>query len=210
MSRNIPDNINKSHVLAAAEAFDKGVDHQFSDSTHYNVVINEMLYPPKAIIGLAAKAATGVDLSPDDFSGGIGSKCFRVLESNGFEIERKLTEDDFSDALTGLMDQFETIDKQILLAQFSSKEATTSPEAIAESCDLSNSNEANLKYGKLGKLFAKYLDFSPQRSDEERPHWWRTISIPNRDTGAFRWRMKKELLSAMKNTDLTQNTPQFW
>jgi 5-methylcytosine-specific restriction protein A len=46
-------------------------------------------YAPKAVLGLAAGKVTGTPLGPYDFKGGVKSKCFRILEANGFAIITK-------------------------------------------------------------------------------------------------------------------------
>jgi 5-methylcytosine-specific restriction protein A len=85
----IPDSIATEHVKAAAAALDSNVDHPFHESTKVDVLIDNQRYPPKAILGIASKLAANVDLTPADFTGGIGSKCFRILENLGFRIVPK-------------------------------------------------------------------------------------------------------------------------
>ena len=84
MAENIPEGIHDKHILVAIERYDLGVAHQFADSTVYDVLFDGKRYPPKAIVGIAAEVLTNVPLGPKDFSGGQGSKCFRVLQTNGF------------------------------------------------------------------------------------------------------------------------------
>lgn len=87
--RALPDSLSRDHVLEAIRRFDAGDQHRFADSTGYDLVFNGRRYPPKAIAGLAALAAGGAELGPEDFSGGVGSKCFRLLQQAGFEITDK-------------------------------------------------------------------------------------------------------------------------
>lgn len=210
MSRNIPDNISREHVLNAVAGFEAGAEHEFGDSTGYDVIINEKPYPPKAIVGLAAKEANGKMLTPNDFSGGIGSKCFRVLEEQGFEIERKISEEDFIAALESLKPRLQLETKQILLAQYSSKDHTISPPELAEACGFSDGNEANLKYGKTARLIAEELSFTTQKEGEKKPHWWRAASIGDQTEDGFRWCMRPELVRAMGKTNFIERETQFW
>jgi len=86
----IPPGITAEHVRRAMQEFDlKTVEHRFADSTRYDLLVDGRRYPPKAILGLAARHVTGRTLTPDDFSGGEGSSCFRVLRRLGFEIVPK-------------------------------------------------------------------------------------------------------------------------
>ena len=92
MPDTIPDGINRDHVLEAIARFDAGSSHEFADSTAYDLLHEERRYPPKAIVGIASEVLTGVQFTPKDFKGGIESKCFRILESNGFQIVPKINE----------------------------------------------------------------------------------------------------------------------
>jgi 5-methylcytosine-specific restriction protein A len=85
----IPEGINRHHVLEAISRFDAGTHHEFADSTAYDLLHNDRRYPPKAIVGLASEILTGEKFTPKDFKGGIESKCFRILEFNGFKIVPK-------------------------------------------------------------------------------------------------------------------------
>jgi len=86
----IPHGITREHVLTGIEDFESGVAHDFGPSTKYDLLVNEKRYPPKAILGLAARHTTGTLLQPRDFSGGESSTCFRILRELGFTIVRKL------------------------------------------------------------------------------------------------------------------------
>jgi hypothetical protein len=88
-ARVLPSSLTRDAVVEAIRLFDAGQKHPFADSTGYDLVFNGRRYPPKAIAGLAAKVAAGVELGPEDFSGGVGSKCFRLLQQAGFEIADK-------------------------------------------------------------------------------------------------------------------------
>ena len=85
----IPPGIEREHVLGAIGDFQQGVPHEFGESTKFDVVHEGMRFPPKAIVGLAARRATGQILTPKDFSGGEESACFRLLHRLGFTVEPK-------------------------------------------------------------------------------------------------------------------------
>ena len=87
---NIPDGITNEDIFSAAKAYDdKSIPHEFSHSTTYDVIINGHRYPPKAIIGIASSYHLGRPLTPHHFSGGLQTKCFRVLKDNRFRIVLK-------------------------------------------------------------------------------------------------------------------------
>jgi len=86
----IPAGITAEHVLAAIQDFVAGVSHDFGPSTTYDLIVDDLRYPPKAILGLAAKRATGHLLKPRDFSGEEESRCFAILRALGFEVVPKI------------------------------------------------------------------------------------------------------------------------
>lgn len=97
MANRIPDGIARAHLLEAIRALDAGEPHPFGPSTGYDVFHDGKRYPPKAVVGIGARQVTGRQLSPDDFRGGLGTRCFRILEANGFEIITKADTEPFPD-----------------------------------------------------------------------------------------------------------------
>ena len=79
---SLPDTITRDHILAALAAFDGGSAHRFADSTGYDLLYEGRRYPPKAIVGIAARAVTGVEHGPEDFSGA------RARSASGFSNGR--------------------------------------------------------------------------------------------------------------------------
>jgi 5-methylcytosine-specific restriction protein A len=89
MARRLPDTITKSDIVRAFHELDAGRSHNFADSTEYDVLFEGRRYPPKAVVGVAAELITGQRYVPRDFSGGLDSKCFRILDGAGFEVVEK-------------------------------------------------------------------------------------------------------------------------
>ena len=81
--------LNREDIESAINKLKRNEKHEFSDSTHYDLVFNSENFPPKAVIGLALQAKNGKTIYPEDFKGGLDSKCFKVLEKNGFKVARK-------------------------------------------------------------------------------------------------------------------------
>ena len=81
---DIPDGITKVDVLEAIAATDRGDGEAFGESTKYDLVHEGRRYPPKRVIGLAAKRVIGRPLRPSEFSGGEASKCFGYCENWDF------------------------------------------------------------------------------------------------------------------------------
>jgi 5-methylcytosine-specific restriction protein A len=86
MPNIIPDGINRDHLLEAISRFDAGTHHDFADSTAYDLLHQQRRYPPIAILGIASEILTGEKFTPKHFTGGIRSRCSRVLKENGFEL----------------------------------------------------------------------------------------------------------------------------
>lgn len=89
MTDLIPDGISSEHIILAIRKIESGAPNRFAESTGYDVLFEGKRFPPKAVVGVAAAEILGEELGPYDFKGGIKSKCFRVLEINGFEIITK-------------------------------------------------------------------------------------------------------------------------
>ena len=78
-------------VRRAIEDLDAGVDHPFGESTDFDVLFDGKRYPPKAVVGLAAKYALGAELAPQDFSGGEAPGAANpFLRTLGFEVVTKV------------------------------------------------------------------------------------------------------------------------
>ena len=93
MTRSIAwDHVAHADVLRAIQEYDRlGPErffstHGFAPTTTYDLVWEERLYPPKAILGTAYELATGERLASGDFEGG-KSGAVKVLEKLGFTIQ---------------------------------------------------------------------------------------------------------------------------
>ena len=92
--KKLPDHLSRECIIAAIRAYDAGVAHQFKSARLYEIEFEGRRYPSKAIVGLAATLATGKEFTPADFSGGIKSKCVRLLLEQGFTIASQGAGDD--------------------------------------------------------------------------------------------------------------------
>ena len=87
--------VTRSDVLRAIREYDRlGAEqffseHGFAPTTTYELVWDELRYPPKAILGAAYEFATGQRLRSGDFEGG-KSGTIRVLAGLGFTVQKKL------------------------------------------------------------------------------------------------------------------------
>jgi 5-methylcytosine-specific restriction enzyme A len=95
----LPNGIKREHLLAGISDFRRGVEHDFRDSTTYDVLHEGRRYPPKVVVGLAAGHLLGKPLAPRDFRAGLGTKCFRVLEAGGLKIVGKAAAGAFPEEL---------------------------------------------------------------------------------------------------------------
>jgi len=78
-------------VLDTLKAFSLYEKERFcyKSSTDYDLVFDGYRYPPKAVLGFSAKQVINRVLLPDEFSGGVDSECFSILQRLGFYIEAK-------------------------------------------------------------------------------------------------------------------------
>jgi hypothetical protein len=148
------NSLSREYILLAFNDFEAKVPHKFADSTDYDVLHEGRRYPPKAIIGLAARHLTGSPLTPSDFTGGEGSTCFRVLRSRGFEIAPKGEVSPFPDDVDSEHQHVEGASQQVLVNRYErSREAREKCinhyGAMCQVCRLDFSE----RYGEIGKGF---------------------------------------------------------
>ena len=88
------DQVTRAHVARAMEEYDRlgpesfFAKHGFAPTTTYELVADNSLYPPKAILGTAYEFATGKRLASGDFEGG-KSGAVKVLGQLGFIVRAK-------------------------------------------------------------------------------------------------------------------------
>lgn len=83
----IPDTISRDHIMAALAQLAGAAIPPSRQSVNYDLPFNGKLFPPKYVIGVAAKLATGKDLPLDSFKGGAATNAF--LKKRGFEVLAK-------------------------------------------------------------------------------------------------------------------------
>lgn len=103
----ISEAILSEHVLKAAEQIERG-EYSTSPSRSYDVIINGKPYPPKEILRLSYKIATGQDVGKI-YGGEPTNKFLRDL---GFPIETKTGQEDFT-----WLDTYRKISEKLLLFQ---------------------------------------------------------------------------------------------
>jgi hypothetical protein len=107
--------VTREDVLNVLSGFSMSeVGHYgYADSTDFDLVYAGMCFPPKAVLGLASGRAVGRPLTSDEFSGGEGSPCFRVLRSLGFTIEPKAAQTSGRGTVVGSAYPFEVGQKYL-------------------------------------------------------------------------------------------------
>ena len=88
------DRVPPADVLRAIKEYDRlgpepfFAKHGFAPTTTYELVVENRLYPPKAILGAAYEFATGERLASGDFEGG-KTGAVKVLGQLGFTVREK-------------------------------------------------------------------------------------------------------------------------
>lgn len=82
--------VTASHVIAAIEEIRRDGVPPNAASTFFDLLYQDRRYPPKYVLSLAVKNATGEILPRERFSGGKGSPAFRLLQKLGFDIVDKV------------------------------------------------------------------------------------------------------------------------
>jgi hypothetical protein len=81
----IPTNIRKKHIIKAIKEIDNSGIPKSRHSKDYRLVYNGKFYPPKYVLSIANKHATGKELDPSSFGGGKETNNF--LRKLGFRVE---------------------------------------------------------------------------------------------------------------------------
>lgn len=83
--------VTETEIWSAIDRLRMGtVEHGFDEPLEYQLVTDDgALLPPKAVFGLAASEALGFPVRPVNFTGGVGTVCFEMLEGAGWSIVRK-------------------------------------------------------------------------------------------------------------------------
>ena len=88
------DRVTDIEVVRALKEYDQlgperfFAEHGFAPTTTYDLVWNERVYPPKAILGTAYEFATGERLASGDFEGG-RSGAVKTLGKLGFTVQAR-------------------------------------------------------------------------------------------------------------------------
>ena len=84
------NNITKEYLIKASDRIILEGIPKNANSTTYDVIYNDCLLPPKLIISYANKYINGEELDRTTFEDGLNTKCFNLLEENGFKIIKKI------------------------------------------------------------------------------------------------------------------------
>ena len=86
--------VTDAHVKTAIDDYDRlgaeqfFAEYGFAPTTTYDLVWNDRIYPPKAMLGRAYELASGHRLASADFEGG-KSGAVKVLSKLGFTVQPK-------------------------------------------------------------------------------------------------------------------------
>ncbi|WP_426355502.1 HNH endonuclease [Exiguobacterium sp. R-39] len=89
---NIPDNINRKHVISAIQKINVEGIPERRNATGYDLLYKGMYYPPKYIISIANIFANGEEYPANFFYG--GKKTNDFLRNLGFDIVKRKNEQD--------------------------------------------------------------------------------------------------------------------
>lgn len=103
--RRAADQVTASHVLEAIAEIDSNGIPADARSARYDLLHEGRRFPPKYVLSLAAKAATGHPLDRASFTGGQESTAFKILRDLGYVIVTKDSESD-DDGVTKLVSKF--------------------------------------------------------------------------------------------------------
>lgn len=99
----ITEGLTEQHVIKAIEEIDKTGIPPEAESTGYDLLYRDTRYPPKLVLSLAVKAATGEPLDRSAFTAGVDSSAFRLLKRLGFTV---LAKEGAANVFSGLIERF--------------------------------------------------------------------------------------------------------
>ena len=82
-------NIKQEHIFSAIEEIDRDGIRKGRSSSTYDLIHNGNIYPPKLVISIANRFATGNELDPKTFKGGDETPAFNLLKEFGFKVVLK-------------------------------------------------------------------------------------------------------------------------
>ncbi|KWF98083.1 McrB family protein [Burkholderia cepacia] len=99
------ESVTAEHIRLALREIDQNGVPEDAESTGYDLLYEGKRYPPKLVLSLAVKHATGEPLDRAVFSGGESSSAFRLLRRLDFEVEPK---EESPDGIPELLERFLT------------------------------------------------------------------------------------------------------
>lgn len=173
----LPNRLPRKYIIKAIRAYDDGFPHLFKEARSYEVVFNGRRYPSKAIVGIAATLMTGKTFTPQDFSGGIKSKCVRLLVEQGFHIvlgekgAATVSDTLFPDELTSQIDYVEGAATQVVVNRYE-RDRNARQKALeyhGYQCKVCGLDMSKV-YGEIGKGFIHVHHLVPLSAIKEDYH----------------------------------------
>ena len=157
LSSDLLDEVTPVNIWISVQRLLEGYkDHPFGDFVDYYVLADGgVKLPPKAVFGIAATEALGFEVKPKDFTSGVGSQCFKILERSGFPVhEVALARVDESGGMNLFLD--------IVDAEF--REGTLKVRMHLQRERAPGLRQAKIaSFRKLhqGRLYCEHCDFEP-------------------------------------------------
>lgn len=91
------EKITKKHILLAIKEIDENISlRKGRASSTYDLIFEGKEYPPKLVISIANRYATGEELDADKFHGGLDTPAFDLLKKEGFIVKKKNEKSDYN------------------------------------------------------------------------------------------------------------------
>ena len=91
LKASVLDRVTEAHICRAVERLCCGeAEHSFGESTNFDVIAEDgSPLPPKAVFGVAATEALGIEVRPRHFEDGRDTRCFQAITRAGYTIVPK-------------------------------------------------------------------------------------------------------------------------
>ncbi len=207
----IPQNITREHIEKAIQEIDDQGIRKGRQSSTYDLVFNNKLYPPKLVISIANRFANDEELDPNTFAGGEGTEAFELLINLGFEIIAKNNNSSFSwvqthKEIVGYLLNSEDKQKELIellksvgITPFNDKDGSDEHSIELDEIDPFTFFCYIYKYGPQRRL--KYLQEIAKKLN---------ISVPNNDKGIPSAPAQKVWLFPYKYGRTNNEVPRLW
>ena len=125
------------------------------------------------------------------------SQSSEVKVMSLFTLDTLPSEADYVQATSQLKANLTELQMQVLRIQFEQPGRAITSHQIRDAFGYNSIGTSNSLYGRLARKFAEQLQMRTSRSDESKPHHWRSLSTGDGSGDHYTWIMRPEVAKAL-------------